>query len=261
MSHIDMLLPNKIYNPLVPSLLELLHTHISRMFVANGMIDRVISNQLEISQGPVVWNCCKEIINGWVINSKFTRIIRVDSDSIAHAEKNRSWSFSHIFVVTQYNVTERIFLKTYIFAMWQKLYSLQNIEPMPYSNWACLDSYVHVVSLMVFCLTCMINLFVIEMRIFCKDLVNDGIVELKRAEHIFLLDEVEADCFVPVQLAYLIEKSKILLLVEHFQSKKDKASTESRILLPHLIVNLIKGIHKHLLIMIFHNISFLIIFL
>lgn len=47
------------------------------MFVANGMVDGVISNELEISEGPVIGNGREEVVNCIVINSKFTRIIRV----------------------------------------------------------------------------------------------------------------------------------------------------------------------------------------
>ena len=59
------------------------------MFVANGMINRVISNEFEISEGPVIGNGCEEVVNSVIVNSKFTRIIRVYCDCETQTKEDR----------------------------------------------------------------------------------------------------------------------------------------------------------------------------
>ena len=76
-----------------------------------------------------------------------------------------------------------------------------------------------------------------------------------------MLDEIEADGLVPVQLTNLIEQSCILLLVEYFQAKEDKTSTEVWMLLPNFRINLVKGIHKHFFVVFLDNLTFTVVLL
>ena len=166
-SRFMMLAPNKLFDPIVPSIIEFFQHHSSSLLITNGMIDRMISKHLEVSEGPVIWDSSQEIIDCVIINSKFTWIVRIDGDCKAKTEKNRSRCFPSIRVVAQDNVAERILLKTDIPTMWKELHSLKNIESMTNSDTASLDSNIQVMSLMIFSLTSMINLLVVKMRELC----------------------------------------------------------------------------------------------
>ena len=57
----------------------------------------------------------------------------------------------------------------------------------------------------VFRFTSMVDLLVVKVRKLCKDLIDDRIILGQGAKAVFLLNEVQADSFIPVELANLGE--------------------------------------------------------
>lgn len=105
----------------------------------------------------------------------------------------------------------------------------------------------------------MVDLLVVEVGKLGKDLVDDGVILSQGAKAIFLLNEVKSDGFVPVELADLREELFILLRGEELKSEEDKSSSKIGVFLPHLVIYLVKGIHVHLLIMLFHVVALLVV--
>jgi len=77
MNQFILLMANKLLDPLIPSLIERTHQNSFRMLIANSMINWVIGNQFEVSQSPVVAYSGQKIVYSRILNSEFTRIIRI----------------------------------------------------------------------------------------------------------------------------------------------------------------------------------------
>lgn len=76
----------EILDPFVPIGLETVQSGGSSELVADGVVDGVVGDQLEVSQGPVVRNSREEVVHCGILDTKFTRIVGVDSHCIAKAE-------------------------------------------------------------------------------------------------------------------------------------------------------------------------------
>lgn len=107
----------------------------------------------------------------------------------------------------------------------------------------------------------MVDLLVVEVRELGKNLVDDGVILSQGAEAVFLLNEVKSDGFVPVEFADLREELFVLLRGEELKSEEDKSSSKVGIFLPHFVIYLVKGIHVHLLVMFFHVVALLVVFI
>lgn len=215
----------------------------------------MISSEFEVPKRPIVGNCCKEKVHCGILNSKFSRIIRVDRHCIAKAEQNRCRGLTSISVVSQHQVGQGIFLEADVFAMREELYSLEDIEAVADANTASLHSYFEVVSAVILGLSSVINLFVVELGMPGQHTINDWIVFLQGAKQVLLLHEVQADSLVPFQLANLLEKSFISLRREHFQAKEDEAHSKAWVLFCYLLIDLIKSLSKLTFGVSFHEIS------
>lgn len=250
---------NELHNPSVPASIELTKDIRSNVLWANSVIDGMISSEFEMPKRPVVRNSCKEKVYSGVLNSKFSRIIRINSHCIAETKQNWRWSLTGISIVSQHQIGQRIFLETDVFAMRKELDSLKNVETMADTNTASLNSYFKIVSAMVFCLSSMIDLFVVELGMPGKHSINNWIVFLQWAEQVLLLHKVQTNSLVPLQLANLLEKSFISFRREHFQAKEDKSHSKSWMLFRYLIIDFIKSLSEFALWMSFHKVSLKII--
>lgn len=215
----------------------------------------MISSELKMPQRPIVRNSCEEKVHSRVLHSKFSRIIRIDGHCIPETKQNWCWSLTGISIVSQHQVGQRIFLEADVFAMRKELYPLKDVETMADANTTCLNSYFKIVSAVIFGLSSMIDLFVVELGMPGKHSINNGIVFFQWAKQVLLLHEVQTNSLVPFQLANLLEKSFISLRREHFQTKEDKSHSKSWMLFRYLIINFVKSLSELALWMSFHEIS------
>ena len=75
-------------------------------------------------------------------------------------------------------------------AMNQVFGSLKNVQSMPDSDRSTLDSYFDVVCKMISSLSCVINLFVVYMRVFGQYSINNLVIGLEITIKILLLDKI-----------------------------------------------------------------------
>lgn len=111
----------------------------------------------------------------------------------------------------------------------------------------------------IFSLTSVVNLLVVEMRILSEDFINDRIVLSQTTESVFLLDKIKADCFVPVEVANFTEKSLVHFRAEHFEPKEDETNSEVRMAFDDFIVHFVKSFEVHFFIMFFEKFALSIV--
>lgn len=143
--------------------------------------------------------------------------------------------------------------------MRKELNSLKDVKAMADTNTACLYSHLEIVSTMIFGLSSMIDLFVIELWVPGKHSINNWIVLLQRTKQVLLLHKVQTYSFVPFQLANLLEKSFIGFGREHLQAKEDKPNSKAWMIFHNFIVHFVKSLSKLTLRVSFHEVSLRII--
>jgi hypothetical protein len=79
------LFPDKFPHPFIPPGLKLPQQHNLPMLVTNRIIDRVVINQFQMPQSPVVRDSSDEEVHCRVLNSEFTWIIRADAHSMTQS--------------------------------------------------------------------------------------------------------------------------------------------------------------------------------
>lgn len=80
-----LLLLQEILDPPVPIGLEAMQGGGPGELVADGVVDGVVGDQLEVPQGPVVGNRREEVVHRGVLYAELARIVRVDRHCVAQA--------------------------------------------------------------------------------------------------------------------------------------------------------------------------------
>ena len=80
----------KLTNPLIPSLIKLPYQTHFYCFLTNRMVNRMISNEFQVPESPIVCYSRYKIVNSCVLIAKFTRIIRTYTQRITQTKQQRS---------------------------------------------------------------------------------------------------------------------------------------------------------------------------
>lgn len=125
---------------------------------------------------------------------------------------------------------------------------------------ACFYCDFKIIVQWIFSFSCMINFFVVQMRMFCQYFWNDIIVILHWSISIFLLNQIKSQSFIPVQFANFSEDGFILLSIKHFQAKEYDSKTKVGVFFFQLVTNFIQNFKIFSIRMFLNDITFLVIF-
>lgn len=80
----------KISNPSIPVIVELLEHMSSLSILAQCVIEGVKSHEFQVLQGPVIGHRRHEEISCGVLDSELSSVSDVDADRVSKTEQNRS---------------------------------------------------------------------------------------------------------------------------------------------------------------------------
>lgn len=82
------------------------------------------------------------------------------------------------------------------------------------------------------------------MWVFSQNSIDDFIVGLQITINVFLLDEIESNCLVPVKIADFAKNSFILFVGEYFQAEENESNCETRKLFLNICKNFVNSVHE-----------------
>ena len=97
-------------------------------FSDNSVVDRVVSNQLQVFERPIEADSSCEVIHSGVFVSELSWIVRADGDRIAEAEENGPWRHADVRHSSRQQIGDGIQLEANVLALVEILDPLEDVE-------------------------------------------------------------------------------------------------------------------------------------